>query len=387
MESKKRFNPLHGGDLVAASDFFGVALEEWIDLSTGMNPEPYPVEKLSESAFYQLPYLSSDFLAASNSYYQTESLLAVSGTQSAIQALPQVLPQKRILIPQVGYQEHFKHWHKSEAEITFYPSLNKQEACEFVDQALKDNAGQHVLVINPNNPSGLMFEKDTLLRWASSMEAGAYLIVDEAFIDLEPEASLTNLELPSNIIILRSFGKFFGLPGIRLGYVAAEEKVLSALEEVLGLWQVNGPAQDLAIKALNDTVWQLQAREGIAENRKLTTELFAPLMEQIQSQIQSEQGLFASYLMTKELALEVFEYFARAGVLLRVVDLGALPGVRQSGTLQGQGQAQGQSQGQVQGKALLRIGLVSQKQQSQIAYLKDLVSDYPGSAAADLLAS
>jgi cobalamin biosynthetic protein CobC len=329
----------HGGNIVSASEQYGVGLDQWIDLSTGINPKPYPVE-LDVASFQHLPYLRPEFIAASTHYYQSSHFLPVTGTQAAIQKLPHLLADFPVLIPQVGYQEHAKYWQRKGAAIHCYPSLNKEVTLRFIDSALADNPKRHVVIINPNNPTGVLFEKAQLLAWAQQLAPQAYLIIDEAFIDTAIEQSVLNPSLPDNIIVLRSFGKFFGLAGIRLGYCFANKSILSGLQHHLGLWQINGPAQSMAIKALDDKLWQCQAKKDIQQNAGFTRKIWHSLMNQLNLHPHSKyhSDLFSSYQMPSTYAMGLKEHFAQSGILLRVIEIGDQ-------------------------QALLRIGLIDERNQ------------------------
>lgn len=342
------YHPKHGGDIVSASAHYGIPLEDWLDLSTGINPESYPVN-IPVSAFEQLPYVHPEFIVASAHYYRSSQMIPVAGTQAAIQQLPYLLDNFPVLIPQTGYQEHREHWQIHGASICEYPSLHQAEMIAFIDQALQAQPQQHLVVINPNNPTGVLLEKAQLLTWAKQLAHGAYLIVDEAFIDIFPEHSVLDAELAPNVIVLRSFGKFFGLAGIRLGYCFADTGVLNGLRNRLGLWQVNGPAQVIATQALQDKAWQAQAMENIQKQAALMQHIFSPLMKTLtaylmESVAANKTNLFLSYAMRLAQAQSVSDYFARSGVLLRVVDLG-------------------------HGQGLLRIGLCDSSYQERLESL------------------
>jgi len=323
-------NGLHGGDVMMAAELYGGELADWIDLSTGMNPEPWLVPALPPAAFEQLPYELPAFKQRAGRYYGSEQLLAVAGTQAAIQALPLVLPSLPIVLPSIGYQEHHKSWRGQGTEIGFYPSLDETEACAAIEITLVQTSAQHLLIINPNNPSGLAFAPADLLRWAARLSDGACLIVDEAFIDVTPEQSLLSLvgggdDWPDNLIVLRSFGKFFGLAGIRLGFVFASQALREALQQQLGLWGVNGPAQHAANLAFADTAWQQQQREALPQSSNATRALFETLLplsfESVAVRLQAQTPLFNSYSMAAEMALELQDFFAKRAILLRVIEL------------------------------------------------------------------
>ncbi len=324
--------PLHGGDIITASRLYGTDASEWIDLSTGINPRGYPVAPLAPEVFQQLPYPSAELQRCAEAYYGNASLLPVAGTQAAIQALPQCLSQLTstnvILLPAVGYQEHRKHWLKSGIDCVDYPSLQLEPTITFIDQQLQQNPNQHLLIINPNNPTGLCFSPQQLLLWSQQLASGACLIVDEAFMDVSPEKSLlqTGVSLPDNVIVLRSCGKFFGLAGIRLGFVFACETIRSQLQESLGLWMISGPTQAIAIQALKDETWQQQARVTLHRCSAVTRELFEPLVNQFESRVNqfersqvSHHALFSSYRIDASTASWLQDYFAHQAILLRVI--------------------------------------------------------------------
>ena len=172
--------PLHGGDLQQASKHFDVPVEQWIDLSTGINPESYPITKLDGAAFQQLPYLKPDFIQAAKSYYLgddnkdlgVDNLLSVSGSQAVIQLLPECLPPLPVLLPELGYQEHRLQWQQADASVFNYPSIELEASVSFINESLQQNSQQHLVIINPNNPSGLKFSPSQLKVWAKRLGIG-----------------------------------------------------------------------------------------------------------------------------------------------------------------------------------------------------------------------
>lgn len=315
--------PLHGGDIVSAAYRYAIPVEDWIDLSTGINPEPYPVSGIPEKAFQDLPYWQPEFLEAAEDYYQQKHFLPIAGSQAVIQVLPDVLNEistLSVLIPEVGYQEHARQWQRRGNALVTYKSILSEHMGEALDEHLASGLPQHLVVIQPNNPTSASVKREQLCLWASKLAPSAYLIVDEAFMDMEPENSLLGFEvLPSNIIVLRSFGKFFGLAGIRLGFVFAHQSILRALQDKLGLWQVNGPAQTIATKAMRDIAWQHTARDKISVNGHKTAELFAPLSRYFICAKPLVSSLFLSYSLSLMWALALNDALAKSGILTRVV--------------------------------------------------------------------
>jgi len=344
---------IHGGDLQAATKQYGINKDQWIDLSTGLNPNSYPVNNIPSEVFSELPYLSNDLMHSAAKYYSHDSFIAVNGTQLAIQTLPSILPKFDILIPKLGYQEHALHWKKAGVKIQHYQATDQSFAVGEIDDLLAKNNARHLLIINPNNPSGLTFQPDQILSWAKQLQKGCYLVVDEAFMDLKPTGSVLNAKMPDNIIVLRSFGKFFGLAGIRMGFVFAAKNILDQLKQKLGLWAVNGPAQYLAIQALKDERWQAQARIDIESSSIKSQRLFNPLFQSKTLTVykQTHQGLFSSYWLNSEQAKIVYQYFAYRGILLRVIPF--------------------------DGKtALLRIGLADVNKQNVMNRIKEAINDF-----------
>jgi len=309
---------LHGGDLYTASQRYQIELEQWIDLSTGLNPQAYPVGDIPQEVFTRLPYEMPQLCHRAAEYYGNDSVMAVSGTQLAIQCLPRCLPQHDILVPQVGYQEHALHWGKHGANIFHYPSENMELAIEFINQALLINPQRHLLIINPNNPTGLKFAARQIKLWASALDKNCYVIVDEAFMDVTPQDSVL-ANLSSNMVVLRSFGKFFGLAGLRLGFVFANQSIRQTLKQKTGLWAVNGPAQYIAIKALADKSWQQSARKDIHKSALLTQSLFSALFTKKPSVRVHHEALFTSYTLPITLAGQLVEFFAHRGILIRKI--------------------------------------------------------------------
>ncbi|PID42119.1 MAG: threonine-phosphate decarboxylase [Proteobacteria bacterium] len=336
---------VHGGDLESACKRYGIPLENWIDLSTGISPLPYPNTQISAHSFTRMPYQQESFRRAVCDYYGEYDFLATNGSQQAIMALPGCLNNLPVLLPDVGYQEHKAAWAQHGAELLYYPACQVEQATRVIEQQIAAERAFHLLVINPNNPGCCCFSPVTLSRWARQLPPGSNLIVDEAFADLEPEQSILKSGLASglesNMLVLRSFGKFFGLPGLRLGFVFADSPLLSALRPRIGIWDVNGPAQEIATRAFRDTHWQTETRRRIRklseQNQSVWRELFDQLREQGHRVEESHQWLFSSYTLDKELARQLYELFARQGVLLRLVDTGKGQAIIRTGVLDSSG--------------------------------------------------
>nr|WP_315222799.1 threonine-phosphate decarboxylase CobD [uncultured Duganella sp.] len=255
----------HGGNLRDAALRFG--RDDWLDLSTGINPRWYPAPPLPDNAWHRLPEADPDLARAAQSYYGAPLMLPVAGTQAAIQALPRLRKPSRVTVTAPSYAEHAHHWsdHGHTLTQTPYPKLDAAVAANDV-----------VVVVNPNNPTGATVPAARLLEWADQLAArGGWLVVDEAFGDTSEHNSVAAHSDRAGLIVLRSVGKFFGLAGIRLGFVAAHPDLLRALADLLGPWTISGPAQHIAIAALRDRQWQAGTREQLDASGERLRQLLA----------------------------------------------------------------------------------------------------------------
>ncbi len=251
--------PEHGGNLLEAARRYGRAPDEWLELSTGINPEAYPVPSLPPRVWQQLPQQDDGLIDAALDYYAAPGLLPVAGSQQAIQLLPSLRAPGRVGVLSPSYNEHAYRW--QQAGHTLVPlRLNSH------GDTLEDSIDSLdvLVVVNPNNPTGHRFAPEQLLEWHRRLQArGGWLVVDEAFIDATPEQSLATHSDRPGLIVLRSIGKFFGLPGLRGGFVLAETGLLAALSERLGPWAVAGPARFIMQTALADDAWHQRMREQL----------------------------------------------------------------------------------------------------------------------------
>lgn len=242
----------HGGNLNDAIARFGRQRDGWIDLSTGINPHGYPVTSLPRDVWHRLPERSQKLAEAAARYYGAPQLLPVAGTQAAIQALPRLRRMSNVVVAAPSYAEHAHHW-------GLHGHLMRQIPFAELDVAANDC--DVMVVCNPNNPTGATIEPERLLAWADRLAArGGWLIVDEAYADVEPLTSVARWSDRPGLIVLRSIGKFFGLAGLRLGFVAAHPSLLTQLEDALGPWTVSEPAQRIGCAALLDSTWQEETR-------------------------------------------------------------------------------------------------------------------------------
>lgn len=245
----------HGGDLSEVRRRYPDAPEPWIDLSTGINPVPYPVAPLPTEVWSRLPTHQQEHALLEAAARRTgvrdlATIAASPGTQALIQLLPRIVPKSRVAIVGPTYDEHEVCWARQGHEVSVVTGI---------DQA----AGADVMiVVNPNNPTGLLLSPSALRR------KGGLLVVDEAFVDLLPANASFAADLPPNTIVLRSFGKAYGLAGVRLGFAIAEKSIVDRIRDELGPWAVSGPALEIGRRALSDAAWLQAAAARLADDRR-----------------------------------------------------------------------------------------------------------------------
>ncbi len=248
----------HGGQLRSAAARYGIPLQDWLDLSTGINPIPYTPPPVPVSAWAHLPQENDGLEQAAANYYGTPDILPVAGSQAAIQALPRLREKCRVGVLYPGYAEHAQAWHRCGHAVL---ALHENQIAEQI------NTLDVLVLTNPNNPTGVLFHHEQLHEWHAQLAArGGCLIVDEAFIEASEQASIIQTNMPHGLIVLRSLGKFFGLAGARVGFVAAHPALLVPLRELLGPWPLSGPSRFVALAALSDIAWQTTTRSRLQQD-------------------------------------------------------------------------------------------------------------------------
>lgn len=257
---------LHGGDLDGARLTFPHAPEPWIDLSTGINPWPYPLPPIPADAWTRLPARGAeeglrDAAAACYGAPSAANVAAASGSQALIQLLPRLRAPGTVAVLAPTYAEHAACWAGAGhvvREVAGFDALADGDGAD-------GEAADVVIVVNPNNPDGRILSVAALLGLAERQAArGGWLVVDEAFADADPAASVAGFADQPGLVVLRSFGKFFGLAGLRLGIALCAPDLAGALRAAIGPWAVSGPGLAVATAALADRAWIDATRARLA---------------------------------------------------------------------------------------------------------------------------
>ncbi len=242
----------HGGNIGAAMAQFGGS--DWIDLSTGINRLPYPLPAIPPALWQRLP-TGEDMaraLAAARAHYRTQAPAAIcAGAQAAIQMIPALRAKGCAAVLAPSYNEHAANLRAQGWQVTPAPDLAAMRGADLA------------VVVNPNNPDGRVFERGDLLALLPHV---GLLVLDESFGDVAPHLSLLPHAGADNLLILRSFGKFWGLAGARLGLVFGAQADVDRLRDMAGPWPVSGPALHIAAHAYLDTVWADATRARLAQD-------------------------------------------------------------------------------------------------------------------------
>ena len=302
----------HGGRLQRAAQRYGLPRERWLDLSTGINPVGWQGATIPMASWNRLPEDEDGLVEAARAYYGAPTILPVSGSQAAIQALPRLRDRSRVGVPVLGYNEHAYRWKQAGHDVV-------PLAFEDFEAALP---GLDVLVVsNPNNPTGNRFAPSELLEWHKQLSSRkGWLVIDEAFADSTPEGSVARFTDREGLIVLRSLGKFFGLAGARVGFVLSTEVLLKALSECLGPWGIAGPSRLIAKMALEDRAWQESTRQRLRNESRRLVDVLTTLG------LKPTGGCDLFQWVRTPDALAIHESLARQGILTRYFE--SAPSVR-----------------------------------------------------------
>lgn len=296
----------HGGNLHDAKALFPEAPQPWLDLSTGINPHSYPLALDDPAVFQRLPAVQ-DVAAleaiAAHAYGVPDParIAAAPGTQAIIHLLPRLRAASRVAVIGPTYSEHQACWAAAGHETVEVPTLASALAL----------TPDVIVVVNPNNPDGRVVPA-TELEAASAILAarGGWLIVDEAFADFEGGVSVARRMIPATIV-LRSFGKTYGLAGLRLGFAIGDPAFMSKVRTAFGLWAISGPALKAGAAALADRDWLMRQK---AELRQAVNRLDSLLGHKGFS---LEGGTSLFRLFRHKDAPAWFERLAAAGIWVR----------------------------------------------------------------------
>ena len=242
----------HGGGLDAAVHRFGGTRDDWIDLSTGINAAAYPFTQPRRNAWTALPDTGAcdALIHAARRFWNvpdSAAILAVPGLSAAIAQIPRLAPAGRVSKPAPTNTEHAASFAAAGWQVS-------------------DEAPTAQVIVHPNNPDGRV--------WTAADLTAPLRIIDESFCDVMPNRSLVAHAADSHTLVLKSFGKFWGLAGLRLGFVIGNQTHIDQLSQMLGPWPVSGPALAIGLQALSDPDWAMAHRAQLQTDATRLDQLF-----------------------------------------------------------------------------------------------------------------
>ncbi|HVE23287.1 MAG TPA: threonine-phosphate decarboxylase CobD [Acidocella sp.] len=289
----------HGGRVAEAARLFPDAPLPWIDLSTGINPHAWAGPRADFAALRRLPDLAEtealeNAAAAAFGLRDPAMLAAIPGAEAGLRLLPRLTNAASVGILAPTYGGHEEAWHAAGRDIRTFTSLG----------ALPDTGA--LVIVNPNNPDGRTIPADDLLRLAKTR----LLIVDESFGDVAPHLSVAP-SANDRLIVLRSFGKFYGLAGVRLGFIVAGPHIIAAVRAAFGDWPVSAEALAAGTEAYADRDWAEATRARLQQD----SQRLDLLLTRAGLTVQGGTSLFR--LCATPQAGLWFTHLARHGLLVR----------------------------------------------------------------------
>lgn len=234
----------HGGGLDAAIARFGGTRADWIDLSTGINPRPYPLPPIPAEAWQALPDRAAmDALeAAARDFWMVPAgaaVLAAPGASALIARIPALAPKARVQIAERTYNEHAAAFDIAGWEV------------------VRSGPAEARVVVHPNNPTGMLWSGE-------DPDPRTLTVIDESFCDIAlGNTHVRGKATETGTLILKSMGKFWGLAGLRLGFAIGDPALIDRLRDMLGPWPVSGPALFAGRAALEDMDWANRTRQRL----------------------------------------------------------------------------------------------------------------------------
>jgi cobalamin biosynthetic protein CobC len=296
---------IHGGRLAAAMSAYPDARRPWMDLSTGINPEPWAGPRAPVELLARLPdptHIAELEAAAARAFgvMDASRVVAVAGAEAGLRLLPQALPIEDVAIVSPTYSGHEAAWRGRAGTVV-----------GIAGDQVDTSAASLLVIVNPNNPDGRAVDREALGDLVSMRSArGFWTVVDESFVETRSELSVAGLA-SDRLIVLRSFGKFYGLPGLRLGFVIASPDVAGRLRTLQGEWPVGAEAIWMGAAAYGDTAWRVRTCAKLRDR----SEALNDLLGRHGLEVVGGTSLFS--LVSVADAQSVFERLCRAGVLTR----------------------------------------------------------------------
>lgn len=280
--------PLHGGQLQQIADSFKVPASSLFDFSANINPDGPPTavrtalrHALDEpSILTSYPELNEPVLRNSIAAYaaiEPENIAVANGFVPLLDAALRALSIRKCLVPIPAFIEYRRTLEHSSVEV-LTETLKPESYFQYDMESLLNGSHDAILLANPQNPTGILHDRETLLDLTlRAAERNILILLDEAFVDYTPRASLAaHAEQHRNLVVFRSLTKFFGMPGLRVGYAVSNVRTISQVRDQVAPWAISTLASHAAAAGLADKEY---VSETIALNDRRRTQLERMLRE------------------------------------------------------------------------------------------------------------
>ncbi|HEP1813680.1 threonine-phosphate decarboxylase CobD [Streptococcus suis] len=275
----------HGGNMHQLASDFGFRPEDCLDFSANINPlglsekvKSKIIETLDSLIHYpDVTYSQSKAALAEYHSCPTQQILLSNGAVEIFYELARYVKPKKILLLSPTFMEYEKAFRQQGSEIIYHILEGPHYSWTFeaiLPNLEKMSSGDLVSICNPNNPTGTMVPTNILLLVAEFLrQKGAYLVLDEAFMDfvLDKDAysMVAHLKDYRNVIVVRSLTKFYAIPGLRLGYaLSSNTDLIAAIDEMRPPWTINALADALVPVILNDVQYHHATEEWLKSEQE-----------------------------------------------------------------------------------------------------------------------
>ncbi|GAB5046594.1 threonine-phosphate decarboxylase CobD [Thermodesulfovibrio sp. TK110] len=306
----------HGGDIYTVSELTGKSPYEIVDMSSSVNPLALP-ERIKEKIIEKIPLLhkypdteARGFIKTISELYDVppQNIICGNGSTELIYLTAQALNPESVMILEPSFTEYERACQLNEIIIERVFALNKEKILKMLWKAMKKRKYGMVFICNPNNPTGWLIDKAEILKIAFLYKDTIFL-VDEAFIDFVPQESLLR-EVLSNIIVLRSLTKFYGLAGLRFGYAVASSQIIEKIKRYRHPWNINSFAQWIAEEIVRDEEFKKETHEFF----KIEKEFFEYSLNELKLKYFPSVANFYLIEVPKK---GIFHYMLERGILIR----------------------------------------------------------------------
>jgi threonine-phosphate decarboxylase len=271
----------HGGRIYDAARRWGISPIEVIDFSANINPLGPPrgvlaaIENALKPSNFRAYPDPHDFVHALAKKHRliAEKIIVGSGATSLMFAILRAILPKRVLILEPAFSEYSRACAAIKADVTpwllheadgFIPPFSK------LARAIRERQFDLVILNSPHNPTGTLYPKEVLLALIDMAEAhNVAVLLDEAFVDYSPHASLVSLAATkTQFVVLRSLTKFYAMPGLRVGYAVCSVRLAARISQQIDAWSVSTVALEAARAALDQDEFDAESRGANAQARR-----------------------------------------------------------------------------------------------------------------------